>query len=107
MPKPCDNESNGVKNEHKLWYLGIVTSLSGSLLVACAVQSANSNGFVRLNWIVCYILADIFFFGTALKAGKIMGVPEQYIRWLWVALFIIVVFGVIQVLSLIGFFDAQ
>lgn len=91
-------ENRNEVKEHKLWYLGITTSLSGSLLIACAVQCVYSSGLVRVWWTLFYILAGIFFFGTSQKAGKIMNVSRYYIRGLQIAMITIVITGLVGIL---------
>lgn len=94
--KQEENKNEGRK--HKLWYLGIATSLSGSLMIACAVQCTNSSGLAKVLWTLFYILAGIFFFGTSQKAGKIMDVSRYYIRGLQIAMIIIVTFGLVGII---------
>lgn len=97
--KTSEQKENGNEaKEHKLWYLGITTSLSGSLLIACAVQCVYSSGLVRVFWTLFYILAGIFFFGTSHKAGKIMNVSRYYIRGLQIAMITIVISGLVGIL---------
>ena len=97
--KTSEQKENGNEaKEHKLWYLGITTSLCGSLLIACAVQCVYSSGLVRVFWTLFYILAGIFFFGTSQKAGKIMNVSRYYIRGLQIAMITIVISGLVGIL---------
>jgi len=83
--------------KHKLWFLGIISSLSGSLFITCAVQAVNSRGLTRILWCLFYVLAGFFFFRTNQKAGEIMGVSKHYIKGLQVAMIIIVIFGILSI----------
>jgi hypothetical protein len=85
------------EGKYKLWYLGIVTSISASFTVACAVQSANSTGFAKILWSVFFIVGGTFFFETNQKVGKIMGVPKIYLTALRIATLLIVVSGVLGI----------
>ena len=81
------------ENTSKLWYLGVIASLSGSFTVACAVQSVNSTGLPRILWTFFYIFGGIFFFETNKRAGEIMGVPKHYIDSLRIGSILILVCG--------------
>ncbi len=81
------------KNQ-KIWYLGLLTSLSGSLLVACGVQSVNAiDGSRKILWTLFYILSGTLFFGLSQKTGKIMNISIEYIRGFQVAEVIIIFAG--------------
>lgn len=68
-----------------------------SFTVACAVQSANSTGLVKVLWSVFFIVGGIFFFETNLKVGKIMSVPKMYLIALRIATLLIVLSGVLGI----------
>jgi hypothetical protein len=83
------------EDKYRLWYLGIVTSLSASFTVACAVQSVNSTGLVKVLWSMFFIIGGTFFFETNRKAGKIMTVPKKYLTALRIATITMVVSGIL------------
>lgn len=83
--------------EAKLWFLRIISSLSGSLFITGAVQAVNSRGLTRMLWCLFYVLAGFFFFRTNQKAGEIMRISKHYIKGLQAAMIIIVVFGILSI----------
>ena len=82
------------ENEQKTWYFGLLTSLSGSLLIASAVQSVNATDDLRkVLWTGSYIFSGILFFRLMQKTGKIMKIPMEYIKALQIAMIIIIFAG--------------
>jgi predicted membrane channel-forming protein YqfA (hemolysin III family) len=67
-----EQENQNEMKTYKLWYLGIIIILSGSLLIACAVQAVNSSDNARFLWTLFYIFAGVSFFGTNIKAADVL-----------------------------------